>query len=197
MNCSKCGNIINPISGTNYGTKAQPICEKCAALQSNKYEDIAISKSKPICINHPNAKAEFTCRICGSPICKTCVFEFNDNIYICPNCVNKPQPLSPIQKKNLRLSYIMAGVATVGFALNIIMNALFQFEFQQNEEMQQIIGYLLLILVLLLSILGISRAVRARFRHNKNPTSLWLAFIWNFAFIVFFLLSTFVNFLLK
>jgi len=182
MNCSKCGEIINPISGGNYGTIDRPICEKCNSIQGR-----FITESTHVCANHPKVKAEYICRMCGAHICKTCVFEFDNNVLLCPNCVNKPQPLSINQKELLNWSYIMAVITTLGWVFMFLLRASNP-SIIKDEGNKGIMEWYMIIFIIIPPIVGIVKGSRARFHHQKNPTSIKIALIWNIILIGFFLL---------
>jgi hypothetical protein len=194
MNCSKCGEVINPISGINYGTIERPICEKCNSIQGR-----FIPESTHFCANHPKVKAEYICRMCGAHICKTCVFEFDNNVLLCPNCVNKPQPLSVNQKKLLNWSYIMAVIATFGYIILFFLAAINPslFKEMQTEKNNTLLGWGYFIFIVVPPFVGLSKGKKARFKHQKNPASIKIALIWNISLIGFFLLSIIMGIVMR
>lgn len=41
------------------------------------------------CLNHPEVKADFSCKDCAVPLCKTCCFPQDDGTSLCPQCMKK------------------------------------------------------------------------------------------------------------
>jgi len=145
-----------------------------------------------MCHLHPAVPAVQICQVCKKPTCKTCDFAFPDNIHVCPNCVNKPQTLSPRQKKNLAWSYVMAAIATFGYFFILFMTAALG-----SNLPHQISGLLLMLVVLGPSIAGISFAINARTRNRKKTISMWVALIWNSLVMGIFLVLILIGNLMK
>lgn len=185
MNCSKCGQTIDPAAEKNYGTDEQPTCESCAAAAENEQDLSAPSPSIPagtMCVTHNDVPAVQLCQMCGAAVCKTCDFEFPGNIHVCPNCVNKPQTLSPKRKKNLVWSYIFASIATIGFIF------CFYFAARNPNASEQGLGFLFLITSLAPAVAGLSLGTSARTRGRKTPVSTWIAILWSGAVIGLYVL---------
>lgn len=198
MNCSTCGEIINPISGKNYGAIDRPICEKCVAIQDFKQDEASISESYYVCVNHPKVIAKYFCRMCDAPLCKTCVFEFDNNVLLCPNCVNKPQPLSARQKNLLNWSYLMAAITTFLWVFVFLLGAIdpTMFKTEDIKDIMALIGALIWLFIKLGPMIGLLSGIKARFKHQKNPASIKIALIWNISLIGFLLLLIIINILI-
>lgn len=195
MNCSICGTIMIPSVETNHGTDTRPVCKKCAALpdkgprEAPLYQLPPLPPDKPdekkdikvnMCSLHPGVPAVQTCQICQAPICQTCDFVFPDNVHVCPNCVNKPQPMPGNRKRNLIISYVMAGLSTLGYIFSFYLGAI-------EAMTEDVIGISLLIFGLGPAIIGISVGTSTRVRGRKKPISTWVTMIWNGILIGFYL----------
>ncbi len=191
MICSKCKRTINEIFEKPYGTKTEPLCSDCAGEEINTNAPAEGTK----CQSHPEIDAEFLCHRCGAPVCKTCAFAFENNIYICPSCVDKPQELSKSQRKSLLISYIMAGVSTLGYILIIIFAA--NTNNYDPKAFAALIGFMVILVSIVPAIIGLSKSVGARFRKRKNPAYVKGAIIWNGILLGYYLLSMIVGQFIK
>lgn len=165
--------------------KSMPASE--AALPPENLEGIQ-------CSIHPSNPATHRCRSCGIPTCDICTFSFPGNLHLCPNCLNKPQEISPRRKKNIIWSYAMAIVCTIGLGLIFLvargMNS------NSNEEAMAF-GTLFIFLCLIPSIIGIATGSGARLRGQKTPLSILIPIVWNGLVLGLFILLTIIGNFMK
>jgi hypothetical protein len=190
--CVKCGTFIckTCVFPQPDGTSLCPDCMMKSVTKKSSPSAAPIPEGT-MCRIHPGVPAVQICQMCQTPICKTCDFEFPDNIHICPNCVNKPLTLSPRQKKNLAWSYVMAVVATLGYFFNMYLAVVLG-----PDMPDQVRGFIFMLTVLGPSIAGLSFAINARTRNRKKTLSVWISLIWNSLIICLFLILVIVGILM-
>jgi hypothetical protein len=193
LKCDKCGAFICKTCAFPQpsGKSLCPQCMKESASGKRPPLEPHIPDGTMCCI-HPNVPAVQICQICKKTICKTCCFEFPNDIHICPNCVNKPFPPSPKQKKNLVISYVLSSTATLGFIFCMFMQRLFE-----TPIPAQLAGFFFMAIVLAPAITGLSFAINASSRNRKKPISIWISMIWNSFLIVLFLILTLVGLFMR
>lgn len=191
--CLKCGTYIckTCVFPQPDGTSICPDCMQKPVTTETGPPAPSICEGT-MCSIHPGVPAVQICQMCGTSICKTCDFEFPDNLHVCPNCINKPQTLSSKQKKYLVWSYVLAGVATIGFILSLFISVA-----NQSKGMDMVIGLFFIIFALAPAIVGLSLGTSSRSRHQKKPVSLWIALIWNGILIGLYLILVIVGNLME
>ncbi|MCP4152005.1 MAG: hypothetical protein GY757_29960, partial [bacterium] len=100
--CADCGALI--CKTCSFPLKDENVLCQVCVQKPGANKKIPHPKPFPegtMCSIHPGVPAELECQMCKVPICKTCCFEFPNNLHVCPNCINKPVAMSPKKRKNL------------------------------------------------------------------------------------------------
>jgi uncharacterized Zn finger protein (UPF0148 family) len=175
--CDDCG---TPICATCIFNEpdGRIFCPECATRRATTGSTrLSPLPAGAFCVQHSRVAATAQCKICGACMCDTCKFEVPGGIYICPSCAVTPHAaLSPKRKKMLVGSYALAIWSTV------VMMALFAGAFRSlvgNRDAQQILGFVLLLILVAPATIGVSLGVGVMDRRHPNSMAVWMATIWN------------------
>lgn len=138
----------------------------------------ATSSTGLMCQQHPDVQAVYRCNKCSAPICATCEFEFAGGIHLCPTCATKPKPeFSDKRKKMVWWSLGLAIWSSLVF-IPLILGLFFG-----GPTGADAFGALLGLFVLIPLIVGTGLGVASIDRRLTNPPIVWVAAIWNGAFL--------------
>jgi hypothetical protein len=139
-----------------------------------------------VCVQHPTVSAARQCKLCGAFMCATCDFELPGGIHVCPTCATTPKTtLSPRRKKLLFGAYALAVWSTLcmGILLSGALTGMVQ-----TKAQEEVLGFVLILVVLAPSIAGLSLGFGAMDRRLVNPACIWIGILWNGVILGVFLL---------
>ena len=143
------------------------------------------------CVQHPALPAAQQCQSCGGWMCATCDFALPNGMHFCPSCATKPQTtLSPRRRKAMIWSFVFGGVSSAGLVGTMALAAVRP---GTTTADQNALGYLMVIVVLVPSIVGFGMGLGAIDRRFHNPVSLWVATVWNGLILGLFLLLSVIG----
>ncbi len=170
--CASCG---TPVCGTCAfpADGGRTLCVNCIGQPQVPVHDPVVLGAK--CVNHPAVDAVVRCTSCSAPVCKTCDFVFDGDVHVCPKCATRTDaPLSPGRKRNLILSFVLAGVATLcTFVFFVAAVAV------TDEAALEAMGILLMLLGFGPSAIGMGLGLAVRDRRLSTPSVAWVAIVWN------------------
>jgi len=159
------------------------LCPSCAIMTASEpvfqggTSAVTLAVEGRTCPQHPGVAAVQICHICAAPMCGTCDFLLPGNLHVCPTCATKPQTsLSPKRKKLLIASFLLAAWCTV--VLGALLSGMFRSAIKTKED-QEVLGFLLFLILLAPSIVGVSLAVASKERRLPNSIAMWVATAWN------------------
>lgn len=170
--CASCG---TPLCGTCAfpADGGQSLCVNCIGQpRTPGYGPVVVGAK---CINHPAVDAVARCTSCSAPVCRTCDFVFDGDLHVCPNCATRTEaPLSPKRRKNLIISFVLAGVATLStFVFFVAAVAV------TDEAALEAMGAMLMFLGFGPSAIGMGLGLAVRDRRLSTPPVAWVAIVWN------------------
>jgi hypothetical protein len=164
-------------------------CPACARRRPEVLSP-ALAASLPVvplpggvkCMHHPEVAAVRRCSVCSTPVCVTCDFEMPGYFHICPECASKPQrEMSSGRKRNLVISYVLAALATLGFA--VILSGLLGGLITSKADTEAL-GVAMMLVILVPALVGGALSIGCFDRKLTNSPAIWVSAIWN-ALIVF------------
>jgi hypothetical protein len=142
------------------------------------------------CAIHSDVQAVHRCKVCRTPVCETCAFEFPGRLFLCPKCATSDdQALSPKRRKYMIGSLVCACIATGAFSF-VFWWPLVMTPTQSSMEAAGVLSFWA---VLLSTIPGIALASAARFPGRPRPASVWVGLIWNTVLLVGFFALAFIG----
>lgn len=201
--CSSCGSAVcatcnivlpgRPVPGDLLRIAPDVhLCPKCMEARgaaSAGFVSAAFVPQGVMCSGHPAVQAIRKCRLCTAPVCATCDFAFAGDVHLCPTCATAPRNhLSPKRKRNLILSYVLAGISTAGTALSLVV---------ASQTSPAAAGAMFSLLSFVPAVAGTALAMSAMERKLGNPPALWGAAIWNGLLVVMFLSLSIIGSFMK
>ncbi len=176
--CGVCSFALEPAGG-----HLCPLCMERRVAAGPPAELQASPPSEPEvpagvrCRQHPEVEATAKCKLCGTFVCTTCVFEVPGGIKLCPACATAPRSaLNPKRKMLLIGSFVAA--AWCSLVLGALMGGFFR-SMGRGKEAQQMLGTLLMFILIIPSIIGVALGFSAMERRMTNTMAIWIATIWN------------------
>ncbi len=129
------------------------------------------------CVQHPSVSAVRKCQTCGAFMCATCDFELPGGVHVCPACAAAPKTaLSPKRKQLLIWSYVMAVWCTLGWV--VLLSGALSGMIQTKAD-ETALGLVMSLFLFIPSLVALALGVSALDRRLVNPTTIWVATVWN------------------
>lgn len=89
--CPECMGTLELLEGdtarcTVHGGEYQVLFHRCPPPPAGNVPPVLVAVPG-MCANHPNLRAGYACRRCGTAICQICSFPQDDGTWLCPKCV--------------------------------------------------------------------------------------------------------------
>lgn len=136
------------------------------------------------CVQHMNLPATAQCKLCGAFMCRTCTFDLSGGLKICPECATATPKLSPARKRLLIGAFVLAVWCTI--ASLAIYGGIFR-GLIHDKESRAMVGWLVLALLPLPSLIGLTLSISTMERRSPNPMAMWIATAWNGIILAAFL----------
>ena len=76
---------------------------------------VPASPNKSVCQNHPEADAEYVCRMCGAVFCKACTKFVSGKVPVCPLCGDLCREYRAVTEKSARAEFQSSGFGMEDF----------------------------------------------------------------------------------
>ncbi len=124
-------------------------------------------------------------------MCATCDFLLPGNYHVCPTCATAPQTaLSPKRKKMLIGSFALAAWCTLFWVA--VFSGMFR-SFITDKDSQQAFGFVLMIILVVPSIIGLALGLSSMDRRLPNTIAMWIATAWNGLILAGFILLVIIG----
>jgi hypothetical protein len=193
--CKSCGaSICDACASRQWdGSRCCPNCTPRLTLATPPVMNPAATAPADVrCVQHANLPARAKCNGCGAFMCQTCTFDLPGGLRICPECATKAPTINSTQKRLLIGAFVaavwctIASTAYYGGTLRGLA---------QDRESMIMLGYLVMALLPLPSLIGIALSLSSMERRSPTSMAMWIATAWNGVILAAFLLFFFKNLL--
>jgi hypothetical protein len=184
--CADCGAGVCGVCSFSLEPAGGHLCPLCAQRRASGGAPPVLQAPTPAepevpagarCRQHPDVEATSKCKLCGTFLCKTCVFEIPGGFKLCPACATAPRSALSHKRKILLIGSFVAA-AWCSLVLGALMGGFFR-DMARQKEGQQMLGTLLMFILIIPSIIGVALGCSAMERRMTNTMAIWIATIWN------------------